>query len=68
MMISFAIFIVEVDPDSMEPKNNLSCPALDWCKEVGADNIKTVDDILADKNSKSFSTVSWALLLNISLL
>merc|ERR1719245_2226159 len=39
----------------MEPKNNLSYPALDWCKEVGAHNIRTVDDILADKNLKSFS-------------
>ena len=55
MIISFAIFTVEVDPDNMEPKNNLSYPALDWCKEVGAHSIKTVDDILADKNSKSFS-------------
>ena len=49
------MFTVEVDLDTMEPKNNLSSPALDWCKEIGADSVKTVDDILADKTSKSYS-------------
>lgn len=39
----------------MEPKNNLSSLALDWCKEMGAHGVKTVDDILEDKSSKSYS-------------
>ena len=38
----------------MEPKRDLAPAALEWCKEVGADSVKTVDDILHDKKSKSY--------------
>ena len=55
--LNFLYFIiaVEVDLDTMEPKNKLASPALDWCKEIGADSAKTIDDILEDKTSKSYS-------------
>ena len=51
----FCNLTVEVDLDTMEPKNNLSSLAVDWCKEMGAHGVKTVDDILEDKSSKSYS-------------
>merc|ERR1712150_415205 len=46
---------------TMEPKRELSSAALDWCKEIGADSVKTVDDILHDKNSKSYALCTRAI-------
>ena len=57
----FDYVAVEVDPDTMEPKRELSSAALDWCKEIGADSVKTVDDILHDKNSKSYALCTRAI-------
>ena len=41
----FFLFQTEADADTMEPKPELSSPALDWCKEMGIKG-KTVEDVL----------------------
>jgi hypothetical protein len=46
---------VEVDPDTMEPKSELSAPALDWCKEMGIKG-KTVDEILNGSDNARLGT------------
>ena len=52
---------VETDPDTMDPKPELSPAAMDWCKEVGADSVKTIDDIVQDKTSKAFALCTRAI-------
>ena len=45
----------------MEPKQDLAPAALEWCKEIGADSVKTVDDLLRDKTSKSYALCTRAI-------
>jgi long-chain-fatty-acid--CoA ligase ACSBG len=45
----------------MEPKKDLSSAALDWCKEIGADSVKNVDDILLENNSKAYALCTRAI-------
>ena len=45
----------------MEPKQDLAPAALEWCKEVGADSVKIVDDLLRDKNSKCYALCTRAI-------
>ena len=45
----------------MDPKPELSPAAMDWCKEIGADSVKTIDDIVQDKTSKAFALCTRAI-------
>ena len=52
---------VDADPDTMEPKQDLAPAAADWCKEVGAESVKTVDDVLLDRNSRDYARITRAI-------
>ena len=52
---------VDADPETLEPKKDLAPVTSDWCKEIGADGAKTIDDILMDINSKYYVKISEAI-------
>ena len=52
---------MDADPDTMEPKQDLAPAATDWCKEVGAESVKTVDDVLLDRNSRDYARITRAI-------
>ena len=52
---------VDADPETLEPKKDLAPVTSDWCKEIGADGAKTIDDILLDINSKYYVKISEAI-------
>ena len=52
----FHFIQIEVDPDTMEPKSELSPPALDWCTEMGIKG-KTIDEILNGSDNARFVSV-----------
>ena len=52
---------VDADPETMEPKKELATATTDWCKEIGADGAKTIDDLLLDLNSKYYVKISEAI-------
>ncbi len=37
---------LEADPDTTEPKEELTSAAVDWCKEVAGVKVKTIKDVL----------------------
>ena len=45
----------------MEPKKELAPVTTDWCKEIGAEGAKTIDDLLQDLNSKYYVKISEAI-------
>ena len=52
---------VDSDPETLEPKKELSPATTDWCKEIGVDGAKTIDDLLLDLNSKYYVKISEAI-------
>ena len=57
----FSFIAVNVDPVTMEPKQELAPAAIDWCKEVGAKSVGTVDDVLLHKHSKDYALITRAI-------
>ena len=54
-------FKVDADPETMEPKKELAPVTTDWCKAIGLDEVKTIDDLLLDLNSKYYAKISKAI-------
>ena len=52
---------VDADPETLEPKKELALVTTNWCKEVGAEGAKTIDDLLLDLNSKYYVKISEAI-------
>jgi len=48
---TFLTLAVNVDPDTMEPSDDLTPAAVDWCRSIGS-NASTVQDILKGPDSK----------------
>ena len=55
----FLTFKVVMDNDS--PTNQLSPTAIDWCKDLGRDNITTVDDILSGPDKKIMAAIQMGI-------
>ena len=49
---------VDSDPETLEPKKELAPVTADWCKAIGADGAKTIDDLMLDLNSKYYVKIS----------
>ena len=45
----------------MEPTQELAQAAADWCREIGAENCKTIDDVLRTKSSKDSAKIVRAI-------
>ena len=52
---------VDSDPETLEPKKELSPATTDWCKAIGVEGAKTIDDLLLDLNSKYYVKISEAI-------
>ena len=57
----FSFIAVNVDPVTMEPKQQLAPGAIDWCKEVGAKSVETVNDVLDPTHSKDYAVITRAI-------